>query len=339
MHRHHRFTVRHHCGGCVAIQKLGEGAFAVVKRAIHKKTGEPYAVKIVNRSSLNKDMEDNLKDEISILKELEHDHIMRLDNFVVTINHYYLVAEYLEGGELFDRIVDKISYTEDEARDVCRTLFGALAYLHNRGIAHRDLKPENLLLRNRHSDSEIKIADFGFAKQALNDHALDTMCGTPGYVAPEIISKERYGTKADMWSMGVIVFTLLGGYPPFNSDNARKLLRMTRVGKFEFHEEYWGGISMGVKDMIRLMLRTNPRERVSADDVLCHPWMREDKFKLNCMSLAKTQVELRKYIARTRFKKAIHSILFVNTFTGENAVFSGKNKRRNIKTLEAEMLE
>ena len=97
-------------------------------------------------------MESALKDEISILKELEHEHIMQLNKVVVTINHYYLVAEYLEGGELFDRIVEKEAYTENEARDVCRVLFGALAYMHERGIVHRDLKPENLLLQYKHSD-------------------------------------------------------------------------------------------------------------------------------------------------------------------------------------------
>ncbi len=253
------------------IKKLGEGAFAVVKKAIHKTTGEPYAIKIVNRSSLNKDMERALKDEMSILQEIDHEHIMQLDNVVVTINHYYLVTEYLEGGELFDRIVDKSSYTESEARDVCKILFGALSYTHARGIVHRDLKPENLLLAYKHSDLEIKIADFGFAKQAKDEHSLSTMCGTPGYVAPEILRKEKYGTKADMWSMGVIVFILLGGYPPFYSDNTRELLRKTKAGKFDFDEEYWGEISDGAKNMIRSLLVTDPAKRASADDILCNP--------------------------------------------------------------------
>ena len=191
---------------------------------------------------------------------------------VVTINHYYLVAEYLEGGELFDRIVDKSSYTESEARDVCRILFTALSYIHSRGIVHRDLKPENLLLQNKDSDSEIKIADFGFAKEASNgDHSLKTMCGTPGYVAPEILRKERYGTKVDMWSMGVIVFILLGGYPPFYADSPKQLCMLSMVGKFEFEPEYWGEISVGAKDMICSLLVTDPAKRASAEDILSHP--------------------------------------------------------------------
>lgn len=314
-------------------EKLGEGAFAVVQKATHKTSGKPYAIKIINRSSLNRDLEAALQGEISILKELNHQHIMQLDNVVVTINHYYLVAEYLEGGELFDRIVDKSSYTENEARDVCKILFGALAYMHSKGIAHRDLKPENLLLQNKHSDSEIKIADFGFAKHTKDDHSLATMCGTPGYVAPEILKKERYGTKVDMWSMGVIMFIMMGGYPPFYADTPRDLLRATKAGKFEFDEEYWGDISSGAKDLICSLLNTDPTKRVSAADILSHPWMREDRHKLRSMSLAKTQVELSKYIAKKRFKKAIHSIIFVNTFTGANAVFSGRNKRQCIRSL------
>ncbi|KAL7530394.1 hypothetical protein ACHAXR_003469 [Thalassiosira sp. AJA248-18] len=320
--------------------KLGEGGFAVVKKATHKQTGKPYAIKIVNRASLNKNIESALKLEISILKELNHEHIMRLNNVVVTINNYYLVAEYLEGGELFDRIVDKSSYTESEARDACKIIFSALNYCHKQGIVHRDLKPENLILQYKDSDSEIKIADFGFAKKAKDDYSLDTLCGTPGYVAPELIRKEKYGTKADMWSMGVIIFIMIGGYPPFYADSPRELLRLTKMGKFKFDSEYWGEISTGVKDMISSLLVTDPAKRSSADQVLSHPWMRENKIMLRQMSLTKTQVELKKYIARMRFRKAIHSvsklILFVNTFSGANAVFSDRNKRKATKALEKE---
>jgi hypothetical protein len=161
--------------------QLGEGAFAVVKRATHKKTGDVYAIKTVNRESLGASTEKALKDEISILTELDHKHIMNLHGVYCTISEYHLVTEYLEGGELFDRIVDKSSYTESEARDVCKILFGAMAFMEKKRIAHRDLKPENLLLQYKHSDSEIKIADFGFAKKAETEESLSTICGTPGY--------------------------------------------------------------------------------------------------------------------------------------------------------------
>eukprot|EP00804_Cyclotella_cryptica_P013925 CCRYP_002443-RB/>CCRYP_002443-RB protein AED:0.14 eAED:0.12 QI:0/0.90/0.83/0.91/0.27/0.16/12/5480/483 len=174
-------------------EKLGEGAFAVVKKATHKDSGEIYAIKTVNRSSLGSEVECSLKEEIAILTELNHEHIMNLHNVFVTLNEYHLVTEYLEGGELFDRIVEKSSYTESEARDVCNILFDALNYMDSKRVAHRDLKPENLLLQYKHSDSEIKIADFGFAKKAETEESLATVCGTPGYVGPEVLCKRKYG--------------------------------------------------------------------------------------------------------------------------------------------------
>mmetsp|Transcript_6064 Transcript_6064/g.11062 ORF Transcript_6064/g.11062 Transcript_6064/m.11062 type:complete len:554 (-) Transcript_6064:486-2147(-) len=311
-------------------EKLGEGAFAVVKKATNRQTGKVYAIKIVDRSNLDRNMEDALKDEIFILNELNHSHIMGLDDVIVTINNYFLVTEYLEGGELFDRIVDKNSYTESEARDCCRIVFDGLAYCHRKGVVHRDLKPENLLLQYKHSDSEIKIADFGFAKVAPAENSLTTICGTPGYVAPEILRKQKYGSKADMWSMGVIVFILIGGYPPFYAETERDIFRLTVAGKFSFDEAHWGHISPGAKDFISSMLTTNPSKRASAEEVLRHTWMNEDRFSLRRRSLMPNQAELKKHLARKRFKKAIHSIIFIQNFAGENAVFAGKDKHKSI---------
>lgn len=175
--------------------QLGEGAFAVVKKATHKKTGGVYAVKIVNRSSLGKDLDKNLQEEIKVLSDMQHDHIMCLHNVFVTINEYHLVTEFLEGGELFDRIVAKDSYTESEARDVCALIFNALNYMAKKRVAHRDLKPENLLLQYKHSDSEVKIADFGFAKVAETEESLSTICGTPGYGKCSILLSAMHSSQ------------------------------------------------------------------------------------------------------------------------------------------------
>lgn len=258
---------------------MGEGAYAIVNKAIHKTDGKLYAIKIVTRASLDRDTEHALQDEISILKKLHHTHIMGLYESVATIDKYYLVTEYLEGGELFDRIVEKEHYTENEARDVCVILFETLQYIHSCGIAHRDLKPENLLLAYRHSDSDkqsdsnIKIADFGFAK-VVGPHDNDsctTMCGTPGYLAPEVIRKKKYGTQCDMWSMGVIVFILLGGYPPFHGCSPKVIFEKTVAGQIDFDPDYWSGISKSVQDMIRLLLDLDPMKRANAEQILSHP--------------------------------------------------------------------
>ena len=184
--------------------QLGEGAFSVVKEGTHKQTSRTFAIKIVTKAKLTKEDELALKDEIDVLKELKHPHIIRLYDVFDEPQYYYLVTEQMRGGELFDRIVAKQYYNEKEARDVCKTLFEALAYCHSKKIAHRDLKPENLLLQSPNNDRELKIADFGFAKRCPSTNCLTTQCGTPGYVAPEILEGVPYGTQSDMWSLGVI---------------------------------------------------------------------------------------------------------------------------------------
>lgn len=207
------------------------------------------------------------------------------------------------------------------------------------------MKPENLLLKYKDSDSEIKIADFGFAKKATCDHSLKTVCGTPGYIAPELLRLEKYGTKCDMWGMGVITYILLGGYPPFYADNDKELIRMTKRGKFKFHEEEWGEISQGVKDMISSMLVLDPSKRASAADILAHSWMNEGKEKIRRVSLVKSQDRLKAHIARQRLKKAFHGVFFLTqlqaaklssgeerqmSISQQNTVFSGKKKRCSI---------
>ena len=194
----------------------------------------------------------------------------------------------------------------------------------------RDLKPENLLLANKISDSDIKLADFGFAKKAPDDHCLTTMCGTPGYVAPEILRRQKYGTKCDMFSMGVILFILIGGYPPFYAKNTKDLLRLTKRAKFTFDPEYWSDISDGVKEIITRLLDVDPGRRYAASDVLSHPWLAEEGADLRRKSLHKSQEGIRKFQARKRFKAAIHSVVFVNNFSGDQAVFSGRSKRTSI---------
>ena len=241
---------------------LGQGAFAVVKEAIKKGTSETYAVKIVTKANLTPEDSVALRDEIEILSELSHPHIVCLYETFEDSKFYYLVQEEMHGGELFDRVVAKSYYNEKEARDVCLVLFQALAYLHSHRVAHRDLKPENLLLQSHVDDTKLKLADFGFAKKTDGtDECLRTQCGTPGYVAPEIIKGVPYGTKSDMWSLGVIIYILLGGYPPFIDHDQRKLFDKIKKGKFEFHPEYWRAVSQESKDLISSLLTVDPNKR------------------------------------------------------------------------------
>ena len=161
----------------------------------------------------------------------------------------YLVMELMTGGELFDRIVEKEHYTEKEAADTIRPLCDAVRYCHTLDIIHRDLKPENLLYETKDSFSIIKISDFGLAR-ILNDELATTACGTPGYVAPEIINGVGYGKEVDLWSLGVILYTLLCGYPPFYEENNSELFKMIQKGEYKFDSPYWDDVSDNAKNLI-----------------------------------------------------------------------------------------
>lgn len=299
---------------------LGEGAFSVVKEGTNKGTGDSFAIKIVEKKKLSTEDEAALKDEIKILKKLLHVHIIRLYDVFEEPSFFYLVTEQMLGGELFDRIVAKSYYNEKEARDVCKILFEALKYCHSKNVAHRDLKPENLLLMSKHNDSEIKIADFGFAKETTSSTCLLTQCGTPGYVAPEILEGVPYGTKADMWSLGVITYILLGGYPPFIEKNQKELFRKIRHGQYEFHVEYWGQVSTTAKDLISSLLTVDPFRRLTAEEALANQWITGDASLLEGKDLGVNLQEFKKFNGKRKFKAAVNAVIARNKLVslGEN---------------------
>jgi len=302
--------------------KLGEGAFSVVIEA-KKRTAptQSFAIKVVTKSRLSVEDEQALKDEIGVLRELDHDHIIRLFEVFDEPKHYYLVTEHMKGGELFDRIVQKAYYNEKEARDVCKILFQSLDYCHKKNIAHRDLKPENLLLMSNENDRQLKIADFGFAKKAPVPKCLTTQCGTPGYVAPEVLEGVKYGTQADMWSLGVITYILLGGYPPFMEDTQRALFRMIKRGDYQFHPQYWQNVSRGAKGLIKKLLTVNPDERISASQALNDDWILEDDENLANLDLKSTATELQKFQLKKKFKGAVNALIMMNKMESLGAEF------------------
>ena len=292
----------------------------MVKEGSHRKTSELYAIKIVTKSKLTLDDEVALKVEIAILRELDHHHIIHLYDVFDESQFCYLVTECMLGGELFDRIVAKTFYNEREARDVCKILFHTISYVHSFNIAHRDLKPENLLLLSASNDSEIKIADFGFAKRCPKPKCLSTQCGTPGYVAPEILEGTKYGTKSDMWSLGVIMYILLGGYPPFTEKTQRDLFRKIRRGDYEFNADYWGEVSQEAKDLISSMLTVDPDKRISAQEALLNPWITgiSDEV-LEGKALVKNLEALKQFNAKRKFVAAVKVVSEQEILKGVNA--------------------
>lgn len=289
---------------------LGTGAFSTVREGYHRSNVDiSYAIKCINRKKLSEEDEAALLDEVAILKEMNHVHIIRLYDFFEEPSTYYLVMERMRGGELFDRIVAKAYYSEKEARDTCKIVLEAVLYCHDHHVAHRDLKPENLLLLSENDDSEVKIADFGFAKKVYKKNSLTTQCGTPGYVAPEILEGTPYDERADNWSVGVILYILLGGYPPFIESTQRDLFKKIRKGEYEFHEEYWGTVSTEAKSLISSLLTVDASKRLTANQALNNTWIRGDADKLAKKNLGTQHDKLKAFNGKRKLRAAVSVIV------------------------------
>lgn len=300
---------------------LGKGGFSICYEGTRKADGKRVAVKV---SRVKASEKENWLREVHILKDLKHPHIMELMDFFEPEpwqlksaksskgDRHYVVTELLEGGELFERIVEKTFYSEQLARTVVINMLEAVAYMHARGVAHRDLKPENLLLESHSSDTDVQIADFGFAKVSTKGHYLHTALGTPGYVAPEILKQLPYGIASDIWSLGVITYILLCGYPPFHSENHAELFDQIKAGNFEFEEEYWCDVSPEAKDMVRSMLVVNPAQRLTAQELLQHEWV---DASIPAVPLTIAQQNLARFNARRRFRKAVKTVQAVHRFS------------------------
>ncbi|ETW06246.1 CAMK/CAMK1 protein kinase, variant 1 [Aphanomyces invadans] len=289
-------------------ETLGTGNFSIVREALHKPSGQRYAIKCIKKSGLSNDELEALTTEVAVLKQMKHPNIMILHDFFSEPDWYYLVTEYMDGGELFDRIVDKSYYSEREARDLIKLLLEAIKYCHECNVVHRDLKPENLLLTSKLDDASIKLADFGFAKRVdMHDEGLKTACGTPGYVAPEILKGAAYGKSVDIWSIGVITFILLCGYPPFHDDNHQALFRKIRKGEFAFDSPFWDAISDDAKHFIKQMLVVDNKKRATAAQLLEHPWIVGSQ--VSTLQLSSALDELRRFTARDKLKGAVRAIM------------------------------
>jgi len=273
-------------------KRLGTGNFAKVVLGHVKKpmahwrlaAGDGVAIKVVKKPASRRAVErvEMLRAEVQILRSIQHPNIVRLYDVYESPNRLYLVMELLTGGELFDRIVGLGKFSEDDARYFTFKMLNAVLYLHDRNICHRDLKPENILLASPEHDAELKITDFGLSKISSlpDDFLMTTRCGTPGYVAPEVLAQEvtrgqlrRYGTSCDCWSVGVIVYILLSAAPPFYGKTDAEMNRRIRQGQYKFPDKYWSHISQSAKDFISRLLTVDPTKRMTALEALQHDWV------------------------------------------------------------------
>ncbi|XP_053398574.1 serine/threonine-protein kinase DCLK1-like isoform X2 [Mercenaria mercenaria] len=257
-------------------KKIGEGNFSIVKESIHKRTNKRYALKIIEKEKC-RGKEHMIQNEVEILKKVKHPNIVELIEEFDSHTELFLVIELVKGGDLFDAISMATKYTEKDACAMVFNLACALDYLHSNNIVHRDVKPENLLVCD-HGDGtkSLKLGDFGLATDCTE--TLYTVCGTPTYVAPEILSETGYGAKVDVWAAGVIMYILVCGFPPFSStsNDQEELFDAILSGKFEYPSPYWDDISEEAKDLINKILVINPEKRCSAEDVTKHEWVKGD---------------------------------------------------------------
>ncbi|XP_078599628.1 serine/threonine-protein kinase Chk2-like isoform X1 [Branchiostoma floridae x Branchiostoma japonicum] len=265
---------------------LGKGACGEVRLAFTKGTCHKFAVKIVSkkvftiggRNQRALDPE-RIFGEVQIMKGLKHPCIIKIEDVIDTEDTLYIVLELVEGGELFDRVVSLGRFTEPVAKLLFYQMLVAVKYLHEQGITHRDLKPENVLLGSDEMETIIKVTDFGLSKFVGENSLMKTLCGTPSYLAPEVLRTAGMGgyTKAvDCWSLGVILFVCLGGYPPFTDERKdMKLEEQIIRGSYQLHEKYWRGISDDAKDLIKKLLTVDPKKRFTVTQALNHPWLKD----------------------------------------------------------------
>jgi len=261
-------------------EELGKGGFSVVRKAINRSTNQAVAIKFIDKKMIgNKEELELIGREIDIMRTVRHRNVLCLIERFETPERLALVMELVTGGELFYKIVDNGSYSENDAKKIVRQLVEGVDYLHNMGIAHRDLKPENLLCTDGEPgvDMIIKIADFGLSKVFNDGSVLETSCGTPDYAAPEVLRMEgTYDKQVDCWSIGVITYVLLCGFPPFYGKTQNILFDKILRADYDFPDPEWTSVTANAKDFIKKLLVISPEERYTAKQCLVHPWLQSD---------------------------------------------------------------
>ncbi|EFX02680.1 calcium calmodulin-dependent protein kinase [Grosmannia clavigera kw1407] len=284
---------------------LGAGTYGIVREA-DGPTGK-VAIKVILKKNV-KGNEQMVYDELELLQTLQHDHIVRFVDWFESRDKYYIVTELATGGELFDRICEQGRFTEKDASQTIKQVLTAVDYLHNNNVVHRDLKPENLLYLTKEADSDLVLADFGIAKMLdSKDEVLTTMAGSFGYAAPEVMLKKGHGKPVDMWSMGVITYTLLCGYSPFRSENLQDLIEECTAARVVFHDRYWKDVSDDAKDFIMGLLQPKPEDRWTSEEAMKHKWLSgENATDHNLLP------EIKAFMAKARLRRGIELVKLTN---------------------------
>ncbi|XP_033161929.1 ovarian-specific serine/threonine-protein kinase Lok isoform X1 [Drosophila mauritiana] len=266
-------------------RKLGSGAYGLVRLVYDTRTCQQFAMKIVKknmlsgaRPSTNFSDPDRVLNEAKIMKNLSHPCVVRMHDIVDKPDSVYMVLEFMRGGDLLNRIISNKLLSENTSKLYFYQMCHAVKYLHDRGITHRDLKPDNVLLETNDEETLLKVSDFGLSKFVQKDSVMRTLCGTPLYVAPEVLitgGREAYTKKVDIWSLGVVLFTCLSGTLPFSDEYGTPAAQQIKKGRFAYGHPSWKGVSQRAKLLINQMLIVDPERRPSIDDVLQSSWLRD----------------------------------------------------------------
>ncbi|KAJ4908812.1 Calcium-dependent protein kinase 1 [Raphanus sativus] len=285
-------------------RKLGQGQFGTTFLCVEKSTGKEFACKSISKRKLltDEDVED-VRREIRIMHHLSgHPNVISIRGAYEDVVAVHLMMECCAGGELFDRIIQRGHYTERKAAELTRTIVGVVEACHSLGVMHRDLKPENFLFVSKHEDSLLKTIDFGLSMFFKPDDVFTDVVGSPYYVAPEVLGKQ-YGPEADVWSAGVIVYILLSGVPPFWAESEQGIFEQVLHGDLDFSSDPWPSISESAKDLVRKMLVRDPKRRLTAHQVLCHPWVQVDGVAPDKPLDSAVLSRMKQFSAMNKFKK------------------------------------
>lgn len=286
---------------------LGKGVSSSVYQCYHKRSGQLRAVKLIHKSEVDQDLLDSgaLLTEVEIHKALDHPNIVRLYEFFEDKSYYYFVQEYCSAGELFDMIIAKQKLSEKEAALIMEQLLATVSYLHSRNIIHRDIKPENILLQ---SDGVLKLIDFDAAILMDIKGKVTGSVGTAYYVAPEVLNGS-YNEKCDVWSLGVVMYILLTGKPPFAGHSHKDIVKSVLRGSYSLEGPEWTNISAAAKDLIRKMLVRNPHRRISAQEAYLHPWITSEKSKMTPTDISTVVQSLKHFHATTKLRDALYTFI------------------------------
>lgn len=288
-------------------EDLGKGAFSIVRRCVHRKSGHDFAVKIINTRKLSSRDLQKLEREARICRKLSHPNIVHMHETYAEATTHYMVFDLVTGGELFEDIVAREFYSEADASHCIQQILESVRYCHKQGVIHRDMKPENLLLASKVKNAAVKLADFGLAieLQPPNEYSWHGFAGTPGYLAPEVLRRDPYSRPVDLWACGVILYILLVGYPPFWDEDQQKLYAQIKTARYEYPSPEWDSVTPDAKNLIDSLLTLDHSKRITAEKALQHPWIKNREKVASTIHRQETINGLKRFNARRKLKGAI----------------------------------